>query len=422
MSTKVKMGLSGHDLGRKLALFILLMLPASWAIARQNVLLISVVMTMSAGIICDSLIAGMGLLLAKAGRVGRDLNKVDRPYLPESLGLVVGSVYLGSLFLFLPLPFLLHSHEVPFRQLGEYTAALLSLSCMLLLGFADDVLNLKWRHKVALPAMASLPLLMLYSMTAGGTQVVVPWPLRGLLGQHLIDLGSLYYAYMAALSIFCTHSINILAGVNGVEVGQTIIIALFVLAHATLGILRNGPMDQHLFTIYLTLPFLGCAMALLRHNWWPAKCFVGDTFCYFAGMLFASVAILSHSGKTLLLAFIPQAINFIYSCPQLFGVVSCPRHRLPRLNHRTGLLEPSVCVVQENGVWSRLESWGLIKRYRGESGELQINNLTLLNWLLVRFGPMREDRLCMLMLTVQSFTCGLGLLLRHHLAEYFFPV
>ena len=27
-------------------------------------------------------------------------------------------------------------------------SALLSISCMLLLGFADDVLDLRWRHKV----------------------------------------------------------------------------------------------------------------------------------------------------------------------------------------------------------------------------------------------------------------------------------
>lgn len=58
--------------------------------------------------------------------------------------------------------------------------------------------------------------------------------------------------------------------------------------------------------------------------------FVGDTFCYFAGMTFAVVGILGHFSKTMLLFFIPQVLNFLYSLPQLFHVIPCPRHRLPR--------------------------------------------------------------------------------------------
>jgi len=32
----------------------------------------------------------------------------------------------------------------------------------------------------------------------------------------------------------------------------------------------------------------------------------------------------------MLLFFIPQIINFLYSVPQLFHLIPCPRHRLPR--------------------------------------------------------------------------------------------
>ena len=41
---------------------------------------------------------------------------------------------------------------------------------------------------------------------------------------------------------------------------------------------------------------------------YPAKVFVGDTYCYFAGMTFAVSAILGHNTKTVLLFFIPQAL------------------------------------------------------------------------------------------------------------------
>ena len=61
---------------------------------------------------------------------------------------------------------------------------------MIFLGFADDVLNLRWRHKLLLPTMASLPLLMVYFTNFGNTTIVVPKPFRVLLGMHL-DLGKL---------------------------------------------------------------------------------------------------------------------------------------------------------------------------------------------------------------------------------------
>ena len=42
-------------------------------------------------------------------------------------------------------------------------------------------------------------------------------------------LGVLYYVYMGMLAVFCTNAINILAGVNGLECGQSFIIAASVL-------------------------------------------------------------------------------------------------------------------------------------------------------------------------------------------------
>ena len=58
---------------------------------------------------------------------------------------------------------------------------------------------------------------------------------------------------------------------------------------------------------------------------------MGDTFCYFAGMTFAVLGILGHFSKTMLMFFLPQIFNFILSVPQLFHILPCPRHRLPRL-------------------------------------------------------------------------------------------
>jgi len=96
-----------------------------------------------------------------------------------------------------------------------------------LLGFIDDVVDLKWRYKLIVPTIATFPLLVAYN---GLTSVVVPKIMRPFLG-NMIDLGLLYKIYMGSLAVFCTNSINIYAGINGIEVGQSFIIGCFILLH-----------------------------------------------------------------------------------------------------------------------------------------------------------------------------------------------
>lgn len=67
-------------------------------------------------------------------------------------------------------------------QFAEYLAALLSICCMLLLGFADDVLDIRWRYKILLPTIASLPLLVVYYVNFNSTTFVIPIPFRYWLG------------------------------------------------------------------------------------------------------------------------------------------------------------------------------------------------------------------------------------------------
>ena len=187
--------------------------------------------------------------------------------------------------------------------------------------------------------------------------------------------------------------------------------------------------ESHLFSVYLLLPFIGVSMALLKHNWFPAKVFVGDTYCYFAGMVFAVVGILGHFSKTLLLLFIPQIFNFCYSAPQLFKIVPCPRHRLPRFNARTGLLEPSVATFAEEKPLRPVvgEALKVLARLRlvrvetnGKGRVTETSNFTILNLWLVWRGPLREDRLAVEVLIMQTI-CGLaGLWVRHSLALLLF--
>ena len=210
--------------------------------------------------------------------------------------------------------------DLPPAQLAVYLSSLLSLLVATLLGFLDDIFDIRWRHKLPIPIIASIPLLMVYYAEQGNTNVVVPLPLRFLfgtlinLGRFILSavlnamsncvlwlhfLGPLYYVYMALLSTFSTNSINILAGINGSEVSQALIIALSVIIndllylpwpidlkiplhllgnHAELefgGVWNAGMahgsrelVERHLFSLYFMLPLVAVCSGFLYHNWW----------------------------------------------------------------------------------------------------------------------------------------------------------
>lgn len=346
-------------------------------------------------------------MFEKAGIGGKDINKNGTPFgdvlVPESLGLIPATTYVLVLCILQAIPY------APLNGVSNlYTAAMASVTFMILLGFADDVLDLRWRYKLVLPLVASLPLLVNYG---GRTGVLVPRGLRDIVitvgralggkgefasaSGRLVDIGIGYYVYMALLSIFCTNAINIYAGINGLEAGQSFIIALFVLIHNASNLNPSTPVDdaqllrlRHALSIDMIMPFAAVTLALLWYNWYPSSVFVGDTFCYFAGMTFAMSAVLGHYSATLLLFFIPQIINFLYSTPQLFGIVHCPRHRLPRYNVKTGKLE----AIKTN---------------------LNLVNLTL--WIT---GPMTEKNLCIVLLALQVVSCACGMALRVFLVNY----
>ncbi|ORY82963.1 glycosyl transferase family 4-domain-containing protein [Leucosporidium creatinivorum] len=458
-------------------------------------LLLSLSLSFIAYALTSHLVPLLGPHLVDKGLAGRDMLKegfkrkedlkegeeLQGELLPEATGVIGASVYILLLSLFAPLPYLSHllptsltsslsalpglnmtallsnavgsttepTHLVdldtslvfPHHSFATYLASLLSLLIATFLGFMDDLFDIRWRFKLPIPLIASVPLLVTYAAGHGITDIVLPkvFGLRELLGaagtSGVVHLGPLYYLYMSMLSTFCTNSINILAGVNGVEVGQALLIALSISINDLLyltfslpsgqtfgvGLARGSTelSDRHLFSLYFMLPLVGVCAGLLRWNWYPARSFIGDTFCYFSGMAFATVGILGHFSKTLLLFFLPQIVNFIYSTPQLFGILPCPRHRLPRLQEETGLLGCS---------WSALDG----REGRLGRGLLEVlaffrlvdiiahTNLTLLNLLLVLRGPMREDRLTMELMGLQAMGSAVAFAVRYAGAGWFY--
>ena len=284
---------------------------------------------------------------------------------------------------------------------------------------------------------------------------------------------------MSLLSTFSTNSINILAGINGLEVSQAIIIAISVIVNDLLYLpwpidwriplhllgnqtevsseLRIGGVwsagmahgsrllvERHLFSLYFMLPLLGVCTGFLYHNWcdsidpwrcglgltlyrvcrYPATAFPGDTLCYLTGMAFSVVGIQAHFSKTLLLFFLPQIFNFLLSCPQLFGLVQCPRHRVPRFDPDTNLLHPSTVAFERppsartSSALQLLSLLGLTRLIKHpKTGQiLEATNLTILNWFLVRLGPMTERRLVKVLCVTQVAGSVLAFAIRYGLA------
>lgn len=312
--------------------------------------------------------------LERAGLSGKDLNKGTLDEIPEDGGLGPASVFLLVISLC--------------GIISPCSSALLSAGFSIMassfLGFVDDVVNLRWRYKLIVPSITLLPLVNAY--TGGGLS----------LGPFRFS-PSMTKLYCLLFAIFSQNAVNIYAGINGLEVGQSIIACAFLLPIVLykLYLAMNGMHQAESLSLWqrvlhhpslfssmvIIVCFLAVSYPLYLLNRYPSRVFVGDIYAYFAGSAFASACILSDTLIAGPLLFLPQILNFMISMPQLFGIVPCPRHRLPRFSREHGTL---------TGV---------------------ATHLNLINQYLRLRGPLSEKRLCHELLFIQSCISALVVLL-----------
>ena len=164
--------------------------------------------------------------------------------------------------------------------------ALLSVILMLaLIGFIDDVLGwtfkgLSVRFRLFMAFAASIPLVVI---NAGVSEIVLPF-----LG--LTELGIYYPLILIPIGIAgASTTYNFLAGFNGLESGQGIIILSFL---SLISFLTG--------TYWLSIVGLCMVFSLLifwRYNKYPARVFPGDVLTYSLGALIAGMAILGNFEK-----------------------------------------------------------------------------------------------------------------------------
>ncbi|EDR25882.1 glucosaminephosphotransferase, putative [Entamoeba dispar SAW760] len=319
------------------------------------------------GIACYYLIPHMGNKCIQKGLFGLDINKGTQDKIPESMGLVCGIVFMFITMLFSSL-----------ISTPNYIISLLVILFNFIIGLIDDFLDIRWRYKLILSFCSSMLIVIIYpgSCTLFG-----------------INLSIIYLFGLICLSVFFTNSINMFAGVNGLESGQCIIISVYSILHNIIILLTTISSEQYkasLLSLYLLIPFLFVTIVLFYYNKFPSKVFVGDSFTYFSGGVLGVASIIGGYDRLMFCLFFPEFINFFVSIPQLFGFIYCPRHRLPKLNKETHKLE---CVTSHH---------------------------TLLNLILFIVGPKTEHELVNIAFIFHTITCGIVMVLAYFVFPTFF--
>ena len=231
------------------------------------------------------------------GLVWDDMNKFKSEKVSGSGGvIVVLSFIMGVLFYVAYRVFFLSSHN---GSLVEIFALLTVMGLLASVGFIDDLFGwrkggLSIRSRLILVAMASIPLI---AINAGKNSVSLPF-------FGIVDLGLIYPLVFIPIGVMgATTTYNFLAGFNGLEAGNGIIVlfSLSVVAFFT----------GNSWLSIIALCMVASLFAFLIFNFYPCKVFPGDSMTYAVGGLIAAMAILGNFEKIAIFFFIPYIIETI---------------------------------------------------------------------------------------------------------------
>ena len=236
------------------------------------------------------------IMVAKRSNImGKDLNKIGHPLVPEMGGIpLIGGVLSGMLYYVALNTFVLNQQTYNIYVLGALATALI----MFVIGLIDDMLG--WKiglsklQKPLLTIPAAVPMMVI---NAGHSTIALPF-----LGA--VDLGLFYPLLLVPIGIVgASNAFNMLAGYNGLECGMGIIITAAI--SAVCYITGSSWVAVMGGVVMATL------LSFLIFNWYPAKIFPGNAFTYTVGAMIAVLAIFGNVEKLALLLFIPYYIDFL---------------------------------------------------------------------------------------------------------------
>lgn len=170
-----------------------------------------------------------------------------------------------------------------FRTSSEPAGVLGAAAVVVALGIVDDVRGLRASTKLAGQVLAAGVLVF------AGVQVFYFW----LPGVGLLSLSSDLSALITiAWTVILINAVNLVDGLDGLAAGVSAIAALSFLAYA-----YPGAGAEPTTAALLSAVVAGCALGFLRHNFHPARIFMGDSGSMLLGLLLASATV-SGVGRT----------------------------------------------------------------------------------------------------------------------------
>ncbi|MFH0712170.1 MAG: glycosyl transferase family 4 [archaeon] len=268
------------------------------------------------------------------GMVWEDMNKFGHPKnVAASGGVVVVMAFVLGVLFYLALKTFVFSGTI--KALEIFTL----LSVVLILGFVgltDDLLG--WKNKglsvnirLLLAVVASIPLVVI---NAGSHLMNVP-----IFGA--VEFGVLYPLVLIPLAVVgASTTYNFLAGFNGLEAGQGILILGFLsfVAYAT----GAG------WLAVVGLCMVGALIGFYCFNKTPASVFPGDIITYVIGALIAGMAILGNFEKVAFVVFIPYIIEVIL---KLRGGLRKQSFGVPMKNGKLKLPYDKIYGLEHLAIW-----------------------------------------------------------------------
>ena len=232
------------------------------------------------------------------GMLWEDMNKYGHPKnVASSGGIIVAMSFISGVLIYMAIRTFLFENA---NGINLQIISLLSVILILaIIGLTDDMLGwkhggLSWRFRIFLAFFASIPLVVI---NAGHHTMNFPF-----LGQ--ISLGWLYPLILIPLGIAgATTTFNFLAGFNGLEAGQGIIILSFLSLIAYL----TGSSWLAMVGLCMVASLIG----FYYYNKTPARVFPGDILTWSVGALIAGMSILGNFEKIALFVFIPYILETI---------------------------------------------------------------------------------------------------------------
>jgi len=212
------------------------------------------------------------------GFLGKDMNKYNKPQVAELGGVVV---FLGFALGVFSAIFIATYLKLFTIELSLLLAGFCTISMICFIGVIDDIIGWKkgirqWQHAL-FPILAALPLM---AIQVGETTMNLP-----IFGE--VNFGIFYALIIIPIGITgASNAFNMLAGFNGLEAGQGIILT----STLTIIALLTGQTTAAI----LGIAMIGALIAFLKFNWFPAKIFGGDSLTLMVGANIAVMCILGN--------------------------------------------------------------------------------------------------------------------------------